>query len=325
MNSINEIFSNKQAEYQLVPQLNHILTQLFSSDVKLYKSEYRTESRSPLSRYFQLMQIIYDFKLGPSSYQLLLHMHRNEKYIIPSLYRSVLLTLSLYGKNIDLVKKTMDLGKQYGYTLNRYDYEDLMKVYIKGNQIDLAIQSFEEMKKSNISPTTWSYNILLNGLKCVGDWEHSLYYFHEMQERGLLPDSVTCNTLIRTFGISKKTSLIPEFISQMKDSGISIDINTYSSLTWVYANEKNIKQCEYYYEEMKSKQLLPSLNIINNMIKAYALNGKTSKCTNLMNEIHKYGLEENVCFLGCSSIALDYNLFQLYLMLSLSQQPRQVL
>ncbi|KAL5187886.1 putative pentatricopeptide repeat-containing protein [Glycine soja] len=107
---------------------------------------------------------------------------------------------------------------------------DLLHRLSKSSKGELALSLFKDMVVAGLSPSVFTYNIVIGCLAREGDIETARSLFEEMKALGLRPDIVTYNPLIYGYGkVGMLTGAVTVF-EEMKDAGCEPDVITYNSL-----------------------------------------------------------------------------------------------
>lgn len=154
-------------------------------------------------------------------------------------------------------------------SLSSITYNTLIDTYAKSGQVNEACQTFDQMLREGIVPTTVTFNTMIhmygnNGqleevaslmrkmeyLQCPPDTRtynilislHAKHdniiaaanYFKKMKEASLEPDVVSYRTLVYAFSIRHMVGQVEELISEMDESDLEIDEFTQSALSRMY-------------------------------------------------------------------------------------------
>jgi pentatricopeptide repeat protein len=83
-----------------------------------------------------------------------------------------------------------------GCTPNVVTYNTLIDVYGKTGQSGEALRVLDQMHASSTKPVTRTYNTLMIACNTSGQWQEALNVYHEMRRMGHTPNTTTYNALI---------------------------------------------------------------------------------------------------------------------------------
>ncbi|KAI3471986.1 hypothetical protein Pfo_028674 [Paulownia fortunei] len=119
---------------------------------------------------------------------------------------------------------------------------------IRGNIKD-AFKVFDEMLRSDISPTIVTYNALVNGLSKKGRVAEAEELAFSVTNKGLSPDVITYNSLISGFSSVGNLEKCLELYEKMKTSGVKPTLTTYHPLISI-CKKDGLDHVEKIVEEM---------------------------------------------------------------------------
>ncbi|KAK4751146.1 hypothetical protein SAY87_004628 [Trapa incisa] len=153
-----------------------------------------------------------------------------------------------------------------GYELNTILTTALIDLYLKCNELQLALRIFQRMQDRNV--ITWT--TLMVGLAQNGQAEEALKLFSQMQEEGIAANSVTLVSLIHScthLGSTKKGMIVHGQILRRNFSFCSVNV---TALTDMYAKCGKI---EYAGRVLRFSSVQKDVILWNSLIVGYGMNG----------------------------------------------------
>ena len=152
---------------------------------------------------------------------------------------------------------------------NRIIFNSLMDASLKIERLDVAMGLFMEMQKFEISPDSFTYSILLNGLKQANASER----------------------------IIKKTLVSIKQILDISD--FKLDEIFFNCILDTCSKYEIFDMMDYFYKIMKQKKIPESDITFGILIKAYGKIGNFKKAEGLFNEMMQSNLRINNITYGC--------------------------
>lgn len=135
-----------------------------------------------------------------------------------------------------------------------------------------ALAIYEEVKKHNVRPTVYLYNVIISKLAKCRKIEPVLHLFDEMKQLGVTPNSITyasvISACIRCSSESRAARYFQEMISSPK---YQPRIGAYNSMIQFYVQQRpNREKAIEYYTLSKQFNLKPSQHTYKLLMEAYA-------------------------------------------------------
>ncbi|KAI7872605.1 uncharacterized protein EV154DRAFT_104506 [Mucor mucedo] len=135
-----------------------------------------------------------------------------------------------------------------------------------------ALAIYEEVKKHNVRPTVYLYNVIISKLAKCRKIEPVLHLFDEMKQVGITPNSITyasvISACIRCSSESRAARYFQEMISAPR---YQPRIGAYNSMIQFYVQERpNREKAIEYYNLSKKYNLKPSQHTYKLLMEAYA-------------------------------------------------------
>lgn len=135
-----------------------------------------------------------------------------------------------------------------------------------------ALAIYEEVKKHNVRPTVYLYNVIISKLAKCRKIEPVLHLFDEMKQVGVTPNSITyasvISACIRCSSESRAARYFQEMINQPK---YQPRIGAYNSMIQFYVQQRpNREKALEYFNLSKQFNLKPSQHTYRLLMEAYA-------------------------------------------------------
>ncbi|GAU33868.1 hypothetical protein TSUD_66550 [Trifolium subterraneum] len=212
---------------------------------------------------------------------------------------------------------------------NAVTYTALISAFCGVNNIDKAMQYFDEMLSSGCSPDAIVYYSLISGLSIAGRMDDASVVVSRLKRAGFGLDRECYNVLISGFCKKKKRERVYEMLNEMEKTGVKPDIVTYNTLVSylgkagdfatatkvmkkmikeglkptvvtygavIHANclNRNVDGAMEIFEEMCSTSMVPPNTVIYNiLIDALCKNNNVERAVSLMDDMKVKGVRPN--------------------------------
>jgi pentatricopeptide repeat protein len=134
------------------------------------------------------------------------------------------------------------------------------------NDAESALSLFRQMN-GNIRPDKRMYNLLISRFAEEQNMEKALELFDEMGQQAIAPDTVTYNCLISKYVAQQNMEKASELLDKMKRQAITPDRVTYCLVIRGYITQQNTKKALELLDEMKQTITLDEIanRIINEL------------------------------------------------------------
>lgn len=150
---------------------------------------------------------------------------------------------------------------------------NLLRRLCESGRGDMSRKVFRNMIGAGMSPSVFTYNIMICDRCKDQDMVGAMALFVQMKENGLLPDIVTYNTLIDGHG---KVGFLNETINvyaEMREVGCSPDVITYNTLINCFCKYEKLPQAFEFLCQMKSDGLKPNVVTYSTLIDSFCKEG----------------------------------------------------
>ncbi|GAV60339.1 PPR domain-containing protein/PPR_1 domain-containing protein/PPR_2 domain-containing protein/PPR_3 domain-containing protein [Cephalotus follicularis] len=167
-------------------------------------------------------------------------------------------------------------------------YITVFAILVEENQLKVGLKFYKYMREMGVPPSITSLNVLIKALcKNMGTMDAAFKIFLDMPNHELSPDSYTYGTLINGLCRFGKISEAKELFKEMETKGCSPTVVTYTSLINGLCQTKNIDEAAELLEEMKSKGIEPNVFTYTSLMDGLCNNGHASEAMELLEMMGK--------------------------------------
>ncbi|ONI11768.1 hypothetical protein PRUPE_4G124200 [Prunus persica] len=218
-----------------------------------------------------------------------------------------------YAK-LDMAEKAVETFgrmKDFNCKPNAFAYNAILYVMVRKELFLLALAVYNQMLKSNHSPSRNTYDILMNGFCKTRQTQDALQMFDEMTQRGSIGEAYA---LLRSFerdgyvlGLNGYTCLIHGLFiagrfdeahgwySKMIKKGIKPDIVLCTIIIRGLSDAGRVKDALNFLNEMNERGLVPDAYCYNAVIKGFCDLGLLDEARSLHLDISKLDCFPNAC------------------------------
>ncbi|KAG4910902.1 hypothetical protein JHK82_056910 [Glycine max] len=136
-----------------------------------------------------------------------------------------------------------------------HTYNTLIDTYGKAGQLKEASQTFVEMLKQGVAPTTVTFNTMINICGNHGRLEEVSLLVRKMEELRCSPNTRTYNILISLHAKHDDIGMATKYFETMKEACLEPDLVSYRTLLYAYSIRKMIREAEELVKEMDKRRL----------------------------------------------------------------------
>ncbi|KAK4482831.1 hypothetical protein RD792_010003 [Penstemon davidsonii] len=140
-------------------------------------------------------------------------------------------------------------------SLSTYSYNTLIDTYGKAGKLKEASETFENMLKKGIKPTTVTFNSMIHMYGNNGQLEHVASLMRTMEKVKCSPDIRTYNILIFLHAKHNYIEKAANFLTKMKNASLEPDAVSYRTLLYAFAIRHMVAEAEQLISEMDEKGL----------------------------------------------------------------------
>ncbi|CAJ1976576.1 unnamed protein product [Sphenostylis stenocarpa] len=149
----------------------------------------------------------------------------------------------------------------------------------------------ERVPCANVSFSFHTYNTLIDTYGKAGQLKEASETFMEMLKQGVAPTTVTFNTMIHICGNHGQLEEMSLLVQKMEELRCSPNTRTYNILISLYAKHNDIDMATKYFETMKAAHLEPDLVSYRTLLYAYSIRKLVREAEELIREMDERGLE----------------------------------
>ncbi|CAK7324107.1 unnamed protein product [Dovyalis caffra] len=201
---------------------------------------------------------------------------------------NTLLNVFVQNKRYDLVGSTLkNCRAKYGVLPNVVSFNILIKALCKKNDVEGALQVFDEMPTMGMIPNLVTYTTILGGFVSRGDLVNAEKVFSEIWDKRWLPDATTCTILMLGYCKQGRLSDAIKVMDDMEYNGVEPNEVTYSVMIEAYCKEKKSGEACNLIDDMLDKKFLPSSTLCCKVIDVLCEDGKVEDACNLWKRMLK--------------------------------------
>ncbi|KAL4200074.1 hypothetical protein AMTRI_Chr03g54570 [Amborella trichopoda] len=138
--------------------------------------------------------------------------------------------------------------------------------------------------------SSYTYNTLIDTYGKAGQLQEASNTFNQMLREGIIPTTVTFNTMIHICGNYGHLEESDALLLKMEELRCSPDTRTYNILISLHARNDNINAAARYFLKMKAAGLKPDLVSYRTLVYAFSIRQMVGEVESLLSEIDKEGL-----------------------------------
>ncbi|KAL9273575.1 Pentatricopeptide repeat-containing protein [Drosera capensis] len=114
------------------------------------------------------------------------------------------------------------------------------------------------MVQDGVSPTVWSYNVMMKGYVKARQGCEAWEFFLEIKRRGVEVLVVTYTMLVRGFGMAGEVARARNVFKRTVEEGVLPTVATYNALIQVLCRKDRVEEGMELFEEMIKKGYVPN-------------------------------------------------------------------
>eukprot|EP00210_Caulerpa_lentillifera_P003363 g3207.t1 len=185
---------------------------------------------------------------------------------------------------LTLSSKIVDDMTKEGTCPNTRTYSVMINVALRANNLEKAIQLFEQMKKAGINANIFTYGTMIKAYEKLGDpskpdeyLKRCLDLMDECDNKGIRMDGPCYTSLLSACANVANLDTALKLWKRMAKEGIERSVIQYSAMINVYGSIGDMEGAIDLFNEMKNKGLKPDAYLYGTMIKWYEKLGDPSK------------------------------------------------
>lgn len=238
-------------------------------------------------KFFEFSRVNLNLKHSVGSYDLLMRslcqmgLHDSAKFVFDCMRNDghfpncsiieILVSSFARAGRLEIGEKLLDELNYEDVKLNSLVYNSLLRVLVKRNQVAEAVCLFKKHCGSHFHPDVWTFNILIQGLCGVGDFQTAFEILKDMMESGCSPDTVTYNTLINGLSRSNQVDKGHNLLRKLKSNGSQLlDSITFTSVISGYCKSGRMREAREVFDEMIGWGIMPTDFTFNTLINGFS-------------------------------------------------------
>ncbi|GAY54045.1 hypothetical protein CUMW_153610 [Citrus unshiu] len=160
-----------------------------------------------------------------------------------------------------------------------------------GEDTKTMIGKVENGSHVNGSLSSYTYNTLIDTYGKAGQLKEASETFAQMLREGIVPTTVTFNTMIHIYGNNDQLAEVDSLIKKMEELHCPPDTRTYNILIFLHAKNDKISMASRYFWKMKEANLEPDIVSYRTLLYAYSIRRMVCEAEELISEMDGGGLE----------------------------------
>ncbi|KAI8912524.1 hypothetical protein EDD86DRAFT_201601, partial [Gorgonomyces haynaldii] len=236
---------------------------------------------------------------------------------IPLNAESYNLLLDIYAsqKRFDLVKQTLKAMKQNGFSPSIDTFNSVLKIYcntgdiemsrqilknmediqpnalsyelviracVKNNQMDTALEVYDELLTKQLEPTQGTHTQLVMGFANEGKMSESKVYFDRLKEADLF----LCTAMLNGYSKQNDQQGVGAMLQYMEEHQLKPDHAVYQSLIHAHLNNLDVDGAFKILEMMRDKNVIPDNKMYHTLVDGACKLGAIDKALLFATELH---------------------------------------
>lgn len=160
--------------------------------------------------------------------------------------------------NLNSIAEIVSWLNQRKVQRNQVLYHTLVKAYTRGD-VDKALRVFNEMKETQFTPWTETYNILIEMYINNGNYEQARWVYMDLKNSGLSPDFGTFEALLKG---PVSNAEIRELLVEITQTGLQMTERAYISLIRKFISNKDLGTMWMLFGQMEKDKVVLTPNIM---------------------------------------------------------------
>ncbi|KAL5702145.1 hypothetical protein ACHQM5_027396 [Ranunculus cassubicifolius] len=156
---------------------------------------------------------------------------------------------------------------------------------------DISSDTGNTCSERKVSFSSYTYNTLIDTYGKAGQLQHACDTFSQMLKEGIIPTTVTFNTMIHICGNNGKLEEVSSLMKMMEELRCPPDTRTYNILISVHVKHDNIDAAAKYYSKMKEIGLMPDHVSYRTLLYAFSIRHMITEAEALISEMDKLDLK----------------------------------
>ncbi|KAK1314585.1 Pentatricopeptide repeat-containing protein [Acorus calamus] len=177
-----------------------------------------------------------------------------------------------------------------------YTYNTMIDTYGKSGQLKEASDTFVQMLREGIAPTTVTFNTMIHICGNHGCMDEVRSLMMKMEELKCLPDTRTYNILISLYAKNDDINAAVGYLSKMKAARLQPDIVSYRTLIYAFSIRHMVSEAEALTLEMEEQGLEMDEFTQSALTRMYLGAGLVEQSWAWFEKFHKDGRMSSECY-----------------------------
>lgn len=228
------------------------------------------------------------------AYHYFLEMHKEDCKPDTVLMNNLLNILSKAGR-IDDVLKVFAQMESLKCIPNVVTYNTIIKTLFESKSQSAEVASwFEKMKERGISPSSFTYSILIDGFCKTNRVEKALILLEEMDEKGFPPCPAAYCSLIDALGNARRYEAACELFQELKENCGTSTSRVYAVMIKHFGRCGRLNDAVDLFEEMKKLGCTPDNYAYNALMSGMVRVGMVDEALSLFRTMQEQGCKPDI-------------------------------
>ncbi|KAK4789918.1 hypothetical protein SAY86_017222 [Trapa natans] len=266
----------------------------YESAIRLF-DEMKVNGLEPTVKIYTILLSIY-FMLGEVEKALSLVQNMREKGCAPTVftYTELIKGLGKAGRVEEAYDVYSNMRRE-GCKADVVLMNNLINIFGRAGRLDDSLKIFSDMENMQVTPNVVTYNTIIKSLfeskSCAS--EAALWY-EKMKDKGLTPSSFTYSILIDGFCKTNRVEKALLLLEEMDEKGFPPTPAAYCSIINSLGKAKRYEAANELFQELRENCGELSSRVYAVMIKHYGKCGRLSEAVDLFNEMKQMGCKPDV-------------------------------
>jgi pentatricopeptide repeat protein len=192
----------------------------------------------------------------------------------------------------------LDMWKEK-ITPNMYVYTAILKGLANTNQIDRAMELYEEIKESGVSMNATLFSVLIDMQARTGDTRKVFDLVQCMKSKGCKPDDVTSAIIVKSYAIKGDIDEAFRVFRDLQKDGMQKD-SLYNAILNGSVQHNRMDLADLVIEDLEKYNIKPSNFTLGILMKMYGRRKQVQKAFDVLEHLSKkHGLTPNIRVKNC--------------------------
>ncbi|GAQ86147.1 putative Pentatricopeptide repeat domain containing protein [Klebsormidium nitens] len=173
-------------------------------------------------------------------------------------------------------------------------YNAVMQACIQAEDLDEALQFFQELLRARLRPDSHSQTLYIHVLALCGRFTDALDAFWGFRTRLGVPNIVTYNAAIVACGKGLMWMDAFKVFQDLDASGCAPNVTTYEALIKALSDSGELEKAMAVFQSMGARGVKPQVRAFNNLLDGYAELGAWEDARAIFDSMQRFGVRPDV-------------------------------